>query len=164
MIGMSEKTHMGEALKKRILQEHFEGPAVEAMLNLLVAADYMAQKADEICSEFGISRGQFNVLRILKGVHPDGHPRCEIMRRMLERAPDVTRLVDRLEAQGLAVRDRSKEDRRLSITRITPAGIALLVRMTPRMKEMGDHFAERVSRRDCRELSRICEGLYGEDS
>ena len=155
---------MGEALKKRISQDSFESPAVEAMLNLLVASDYMAQKADEACAEFDITRGQFNVLRILKGVYPEGHPRCEIIRRMLEKAPDVTRLVDRLEEQGLAVRDRCKVDRRLSITRITAAGIALLEKMAPRMKQMGDHFAERVSRRDCRELSRICEGLYGEDS
>lgn len=155
---------MGATLKKRISQEVFESPAVEAMLNLLVAADYMARKADDVCGAFGITRGQFNVLRILKGVHPGGHPRCEIIRRMLERAPDVTRLVDRLEAQGLVVRDRSKKDRRLSIARITPEGIALLAKMAPRMKELGNHFAERVSRRDCRELSRICEGLYGEDN
>jgi len=154
---------MGEALKKRISQEKFESPAVEAMLNLLVASDYMARKADEACAEFGITRAQFNVLRILKGVYPDGHPRCEIIRRMLEAAPDVTRLVDRLEAQGLVVRDRCKEDRRLSIARISKEGIALLEKMEPRMKEMGDHFAQRVSLRDCRELSRICEGLYGED-
>ena len=155
---------MGEALKKRINHETFESPAAEAMLNLLVAAGYIARMADEICAGFGITRGQFNVLRILKGVHPDGHPRCEIVRRMLETAPDVTRLIDRLEAQDLVVRDRSKEDRRLSLTRITREGIALLGKMDPRMKEMRDHFAARVSRRDCRELSRICEGLYGEDS
>jgi len=154
---------MGEALKKRILQDHFDSPSVEAMLNLLVAADYMGRKADEVCAGFGITRGQFNVLRILKGAYPDGHPRCEIIRRMLERAPDVTRLVDRLESLKLVVRDRAKEDRRLSIARITPAGIDLLEKMEPRMKEMRDHFSERVSRRDCRELSRICEGLYGED-
>ncbi len=153
---------MGEALKQRIHQQHFDSPSVEAMFNLWIAADYMAQKADAVCAEFGISRAQFNVLRILKGVHPDGHPRCEIMRRMLEKAPDVTRLVDRLEAQGLALRDRSEDDRRLSITKISPAGLELLEKMEPGMKAMGDHFAERVSRRDCRELSRICEGLYGE--
>ena len=153
---------MGEALKKRINQQRFESPAVEAMFNLLIAADYMAQMAEEICAEFGISRAQFNVLRILKGVHPDGHSRCEIIKRMLEKAPDVTRLVDRLESQGLAARDRCKEDRRLSITRISLEGIELLEKMAPRMKHMGDHFASRVSLRDCRELSRICEGLYGE--
>lgn len=134
------------------------------MLNLLVAADHMRQKAEEACAPFGITLPQFNVLRILRGVHPDGHPRCEIIRRMVERAPDVTRLVDRLEKQGFAVRARSDEDRRRSVTRITPEGLALLDRIDPHMREVSAYFAERVSRRDQRELSRICEGVYGEES
>jgi len=133
------------------------------MLNLVVAADHFRMKVESICEEFEISDGQYNVLRILRGVHPQGHSRCEIRQRMLERAPDVTRLVDRLETQGLAARDRSEKDRRLSITRITPKGLGLLDRMQPRMQELNTYFSERVSRRDCRELSRICEGFYGEE-
>ena len=113
---------MSDVLKNRIQQQRFESPAVEAMLNLLVAADFMARKTDEVCASFQVTRSQFNVLRILKGAHPDGHARCDIIRRMVEQSPDITRLVDRLESQGLAIRDRSGEDRRLSITRITPAG------------------------------------------
>jgi DNA-binding MarR family transcriptional regulator len=154
---------MGEALSKRISQEKFESPQQEAMLNLLVAADYLRGKLDEVFAQFGISSGQYNVLRILKGAHPDGHPRCEIIRRLVEKAPDVTRLVDRLEAQGLAERDRSETDRRLSITRITEKGLALLSTVEPSMREVAHHFTERVSLKDCRELSRICEGLYGEE-
>lgn len=154
---------MGEALKKRLRQERFQSPAQEAMLNLFVASDYLHQRAERICSGLGITLAQFNVLRILRGAHPGGYPRCDILRRMVERAPDVTRLVDRLEAQGLALRDRSEEDRRLSITRIAPAGLELLEKMEPGIDQLASFFAERVSRRDCRELSRICEGIYGEE-
>jgi DNA-binding MarR family transcriptional regulator len=154
---------MGDALKKRISQENFESPQVEAMLNLLVASDHLRARLDEVFAEFGISSGQYNVLRILRGVYPDGHSRCEILRRLLERAPDVTRLVDRLEAQGLAERDRSDSDKRLSITRITRKGLQLIDSIIPRLANLEQHFSERVSLRDCRELSRICEGLYGEE-
>ena len=153
---------MGEALKKRISQENFVSPKQEAMLNLLVAADFLRNKLEEVFSQFGISRGQYNVLRILRGAHPDGRSRCEIIQRLLERAPDVTRLVDRLEVQGLAERDRSEADRRLSITRITPKGLELVAALEPSRRELERYFTERVSQRDCRELSRICEGLYGE--
>jgi DNA-binding MarR family transcriptional regulator len=153
---------VGEALKKRIAQEHFKSPQMEAMLNLLIASDHLRVKLDEVFAQFGISSGQYNVLRILKGAHPDGHSRCEIMRRLLERAPDVTRLVDRLEAQGLAERDKSESDRRLSITRITRKGLDLVSDLEPSRREVERYFSERVSRKDCRELSRICEGLYGE--
>ena len=155
---------MGDALRKRILQDKFESPVIEAVFNLVVAADHVRATTDKVCEAFGISASQYNVLRILRGVHPGGHPRCEIARRMLERAPDITRLIDRLEAQGLVERDRSQSDRRLSISRITQKGLALLTRMNPRIRDLNIYFSERISRRDRRELSRICEGIYGEDA
>jgi DNA-binding MarR family transcriptional regulator len=155
---------MGEALKKRIKQTaDFASPAEEAMLNLMVAADHVRSRLDRVCAESGLTHGQYNVLRILRGVYPEGHPRCEIAARMLEKAPDVTRLVDRLEAQGLVERERSEEDRRLSVTRITKKGLGVLDKMDSALGEIKRYVGERVSRRDCRELSRICEGLYAED-
>ena len=155
---------MGDVLKRRIKQTAaYSSPAEEALLNLMVAADHVRGHFDRVCADFKITHGQYNVLRILRGVHPEGHPRCEIAARMLEKAPDVTRLVDRLEAQGLVERDRSGEDRRLSITRITKKGLALLEEMDAALEQANRYFSERVSRRDCRELTRICEGLYAED-
>jgi DNA-binding MarR family transcriptional regulator len=154
---------MGDALKKRVQQESFESPMQEALLNLLVTADYLREQMDRACAELDITPAQYNVLRILRGVYPEGHPRCDIARRMIERAPDVTRLVDRLEKRGLVERDRSAADRRLSLTRITPAGLELLDRLAPRLAALESHLAERLSLRDRRELSRICEGIYGEE-
>lgn len=155
---------MGDALKKRLKQSaDFGSPAEEAVLNLMVAADHVRGRLERTCSDFGITPGQYNVLRILRGAHPAGHPRCEIAARLLEKAPDVTRLVDRLESQGLVSRDRSEEDRRLSVTRITRKGLELLERMEPAMDEANKYFKERVSRQDCRVLTRICEGIYTEE-
>ena len=153
---------MGEALKKRIKQNNFESSIQEALLNLLVAANDVREQVDRACSDHGVTLGQYNVLRILKGAHPHGHPRGEIADRMIERSPDVTRMVERLEQRGLVARDRSEEDRRLSITCITPKGLELLDQLRPRIDEVHRYFAERVSLRDRRELSRICEGIYGE--
>jgi DNA-binding MarR family transcriptional regulator len=153
---------LGEALRKRISQERFESPALEAMLNLFVAVDHLRGKVSDVCGRFGITHGQYNVLRILRGAHPDGHPRCEISRRMIEKAPDVTRLVDRLEAMELVERVRSADDRRLSIAKITPKGLQLLKDMDPEIKGIAGYFSSRVSRRDCEEISRICEVIYQE--
>jgi DNA-binding MarR family transcriptional regulator len=153
---------MGLALSNRIKQVRFESPAHEAFLNVLVAADHLRTQVGKICEEFGLTNGQYNVLRILRGVYPDGHPRCEIAARMLERAPDVTRLVDRLEAQGLVERDRSELDRRLSITRITPAGLRLLDLMERSFQEMFQTFSAKLSVEDCTNLSTLCEMIYAE--
>lgn len=153
---------MGEALSRRIKQARFDSPAQEAMLNLMVASDYVREHVDRVCSEHGITHGQYNVLRILRGAHPEGHPRCEIALRMIERAPDVTRLVDRLERQGFVERVRSEDDRRLSITRITAKGLDILEQMSPKLEDFQRRFGAKLSKQDCRELSRICETLYDE--
>lgn len=154
---------MGEALKRRLKQTtDFANPAQEAMLNLIVAADHVCMGLERVCAEFGITRPQYNVLRILRGVYPGGHPRTEIAARLLATAPDVTRLVDRLQAQGLVERDRVEEDRRLSITRITRQGLRLLEKMQPHISKEHERFSRTVSRRDCLELSRICENIYDE--
>jgi|ERR1043165_6950161 DNA-binding MarR family transcriptional regulator len=153
---------MGEALKRRIKQAKFDSPVKEAIFNLMVAADFVREQMDRVCAGHGLTHGQYNVLRILKGVYPEGHPRCEIAGRMLERAPDVTRLVDRLEKQGLAERDRSERDRRHSITRITKKGLALIDELNREVGELFKLFGVKLTRQDARELSRICEGIYEE--
>src|SRR5262245_12251029 len=109
---------MGDALRRRLRQERFESPAQEALLGLLLSAEHVRDRMDKLCAEWKLTPSQYNVLRILRG-SPAGLPRCEIARRMIDRAPDVTRLVDRLERRGLVERDRSDADRRLSLTRIT---------------------------------------------
>ena len=154
---------MGEALRRRIRSEKFDGPLQEALLNLLVAADHVRQAVNKTCIGHGLTIGQYNVLRILRGA-PHGHPRSEILRRMVEPAPDVTRLVDRLEARGLVERDRSDKDRRLSITRITPKGLAMLERLDPDIASFHAWFESRVPPQECQHLNRICEGIYGPDT
>jgi DNA-binding MarR family transcriptional regulator len=154
---------MGEGLKQRIKQDRFESPVQEALLNLLVAADHLRNASQAVCEEQGITRGQFNVLRILKGVYPEGHPRCEIAVRMVERAPDITRLVDRLEKEGLVERSRAAEDRRLSVTRITKKGLQLLERISPHFELLSQELMRRLSAQEAKTLSALCERIYAEE-
>lgn len=153
---------MGEALKRRIKQERFESAAQEAFLNMLIVADHLREKLDKVCSKYGITHGQYNVLRILRGVYPEGHPRCEISARLLERAPDVTRMVDRLEKEGYVERNRSVEDRRLSLTRITKKGLKLIDKLTPEIETMNSIFGK-FTKQELRVVSEICERIYDEE-
>jgi DNA-binding MarR family transcriptional regulator len=151
---------VGEGLKKRLRQTRFEGAVHEATLNLLVAAGHVQGLLDRALERHGVTTAQFNVLRILRGARPDGFPRCEIARRMVERAPDVTRLIDRLATQGLVERVRSESDRRLSLTRITRKGLEALERIQPDFEAVHRSLAGRLGAKDARELSRLCEALY----
>jgi len=81
----------GPNTERRLKQEKFSSVEQEGLLNLFIASNYLHSKLDAICCGFKITLAQFNVLRILKGAHPEGYPRGEIIRRMVEPAPDVTR-------------------------------------------------------------------------
>jgi DNA-binding MarR family transcriptional regulator len=153
---------MGSALDERIKQRSYRSEGQRALLNLLVAYDFLRQQMDAICEPFRVTPSQFNVMRILRGAHPEGYPRHEISERMLERAPDITRIVDRLEKQGLVERTKAETDRRLSLTRITQKGIALLKRMDEPVDEIHRAFEKRLGARTCKQLSKICESIYTE--
>jgi DNA-binding MarR family transcriptional regulator len=81
---------------------------------------------DRVLGPRGLSLTQYNVLRILRGAGAEGLCRNEIGDRLITRMPDVTRLLDRMEAAGLVTRARSTEDRRLVRTSLTRTGRALV--------------------------------------
>jgi DNA-binding MarR family transcriptional regulator len=153
---------MGDVLRKRLLQSRFESPSHEAVLSLLVASGNVRDRLERICAQHELSLGQYNVLRILAG-HPEGYARGDIARRLIERAPDVTRLIDRLERAGLVERSGSERDRRLSITRLTRRGLKRIEEMGAAIQQVNDDIAARLSPRETRELSRLCEKLLEED-
>lgn len=151
---------MTEALSRRLKQARFSSPQQEALLSLAVAAGSINDLIDGVCEKHGLTRPQYNVLRILRGVYPEGHPRCEIAMRMIERAPDVTRLVDRLQAQGLVRRNRGSRDQRQAITRITPKGLKLLETIQPHLEAESDRLLRRLNEEDCHELARLCALIF----
>ena len=152
---------MGTILKKRLKQKKFDSAEQEALLNILVTANFLRLKIDNACSKYGITATQFNVLRILKGKYPEGYPRREIIGRMIEPAPDVTRLIDRLIKQGLVERFTSSDDRRLSLARITKKGIKVLGKTKPLVDNLYDLISDNLTTGEIKRLSTSLEKIYG---
>jgi DNA-binding MarR family transcriptional regulator len=153
---------MGKALNTWLKLTKEPPLSEEVILNIYVAAHFLQSKTEKLCSKFGITVIQYNVLRILKGAYPQGHPRCEIISRMIGSSPDITRLIDRLEKQGLVERIRTKEDRRLSVTRITAKGLKLVERIQPHLDDINKKFTANLTEDDCRKLSALTEKIYSE--
>src|SRR6185312_526176 len=103
----------------------FELIEEEAMLNIVRTAEVLQRAIADFLDGFGLSPVQYNVLRILRGAGPAGATCSQIGKRMLTHDPDITRLLDRMEARGLIARARDGADRRAVITRITETGLAL---------------------------------------
>lgn len=114
-------------LKEELRQEKpFRSLEQEAFLNLIRTSSVVADEFERALRPYGLSTAQFNVLRILQGAGPQGLCRNEVRSRMLTRMPDMTRLLDRMEATGLVERKREGEDRRMVMTRITEKGSKIL--------------------------------------
>ena len=101
----------------------------EAFLNLARTASELGDSLELLLKTYGISAAQYNVLRILRGAGPAGLCRNEIRDRLVARMPDVTRLLDRLEALGYVRRQRDTDDRRQVATFLTDVGADLLARL-----------------------------------
>lgn len=101
-------------------------PAERAFLDLLRSAAVIGQDHARFLDPYGLTPAQYNVLRILRGAHPETLPCSEVGARLVAPGPDVTRLLDRLEAAGLVRRERDPGDRRVVRAGISEEGLARL--------------------------------------
>ena len=154
---------MGDILKQWLKQTKFESLDQEVALNIFVTSYFLRSKHDEVMNKHGLTMPQYNVLRILKGVYPEGHPRCDIISRMIEPAPDVTRIIDRLLKDKLVKRFNSSEDKRLSMTRITEKGIKLVEEVHPEVQALGQYVSSTLSNTEKKQLSDLLEKVYGSE-
>ena len=88
-------------LSDLIKQEQFESPDQEALLNVLVTSSWILTALAATMAPYGVTPAQYNVLRILRGSHPQRLTCSALGQRLLDRTPDVTRLLNRLERHGL---------------------------------------------------------------
>ena len=114
----------------------FELIEQEAVLNIMRTAEVLSRHNGAFLREYQLSEAQYNVLRILRGAEPTGATCSQIGERMITRDPDITRLLDRLESRGLVNRERSKEDRRVVVSRISAAGLTLLGAMDEPLRKV----------------------------
>ncbi len=95
-------------------------------MNIVRTASVLEAALERVLKPAGLTVAQYNVLRILRGAQPEGLCRNEVRDRMLTRMPDMTRLLDRMEAAGLVTRTRSDHDRRVVTTQLSDEGRRLL--------------------------------------
>lgn len=111
-------------------------PEQVAFAAVLRAAGRLVQEVEALLKPCGISPAQYNVLRILRGAQPEGLSCSGIAARMINRDPDMTRLLDRMELRGWVVRERQRADRRVVVVQIGPEGLRLLAELDEPVLEL----------------------------
>ena len=131
-------------------------------MSILRTANYLRTFCSPIFDLHSITPQQYNVLRILRGAGQEGLPTLQIAERMIEHAPGITRLLDRLEAKKLVRRERPSGNRRQVLCYVTKAGLDLVRELDGPMQEQAVEALRSLKKSEIDELIRLLERARNE--
>lgn len=158
---MDSKNEHGSNAVSATSGPKYRSPTQAAVVGLFRVSDGIRRQLGQAVVNEGITLQQFNVLRILRGARPEGLATLDIAERMLERAPGVTRLLDRLGKAGLVQRERDTEDRRRVVVEITREGLSLLERVDGPFEAMEDSVLESLEPHEIEQLAELLQRALG---
>jgi len=147
-------------IEDEIKQAKFRSFHQKAALNLIFTANWMLGKQQEFFKPFGITTSQFNILRILRGQHPNKISGVEIKSRMLDRNSDIPRLLDRLVKKNLILKTICASDKRAADVSITEEGLELLKQIDTVIEEL-ELKQVKLSEADAAQLSNLLDRCRG---
>jgi DNA-binding MarR family transcriptional regulator len=113
----------------------FDSLEQEVFLNLWRTYDRLRALEDQLFGRYDLTPQQYNGLRLLRAEHPATLPTLGLADRLVSRAPDITRMLDKLEQRGLIARERPADNRRTVRVGITAIGLALLKEIAAPLRE-----------------------------
>lgn len=133
----------------------FDSTEQEVFLNLWRTYDRLRQFEDELFGQHDLTAQQYNLLRLLRADHPELQPTLSLANRLVSRAPDITRMLDKLEQRGLIARAKQAGDRRTVLIGITRPGIDLLTQLAEPLQECHRRQLGHLSETNLRKLARL---------
>ena len=118
--------------------KRFDSPEQEVYLNLWRTYDRLRAFEDELFNRHQLTAQQNNAMRLLRAAHPGKVATLNLATRLVSKAPDITRLIDRLVDRGFVDRERPAENRRMVMVGITEGGLALLDELAAEVRACHD--------------------------
>jgi DNA-binding MarR family transcriptional regulator len=133
----------------------FDSPEQEVFLSLWRTYDRLRALEEELFGRYDLTPQQYNALRLLAGERPGKLRTLDLAQRLVSRAPDITRLLDRLEQRRLIARNRPADNRRVVYVGITDEGVALLHDLREPIRECHARQLGHLTRKELKELSAL---------
>lgn len=146
------------SLEQDIRQKTFRSEFHKALLNLIYTHNVLINSSAGFFKSYGITRQQYNVLRILRGQQPAGATIQMIRERMLDKMSDASRIVERLRAKRLAARQPNAEDRRTVKITITEEGTSLLDAMEASIENL-EKGVRNLTEEEARQLNGLLDRI-----
>jgi len=141
-----------------IRQPKFASEHAKAAINILYTGSWIHNGNSARLKKHGITPEQYNVLRILRGSHPDKMMLAEITNRMIDKSSNATRLVEKLRQKGLVKREVCEANRRQVDISITDKGIALMKAVDAEEQKWIDTL-KGITKAEAVELNRLLDKL-----
>lgn len=148
------------ALEDDIKQNKFGSEYEKAAVNVLFTGSWLYNVNATRLKRHGITPEQFNVLRILRGSHPETMMLADITCRMIDRNSNATRLVEKLRQKGLVTREVCEDNRRQVDIGITDKGLNLLKKVD-QDAESWLALLKNITQAEAKELNRVLDKLRG---
>jgi DNA-binding MarR family transcriptional regulator len=148
-------------LQEALKTDRFRDEQHKATLNVLYTAYWFKSHLSVVFKEHGITEEQFNVMRILKGKHPEQMCVRDIASRMLEKNSNVPRIIDRLVAKKMVKRENSTEDKRETLISLTAKGMEQLDKVSKQVETKSNDIIN-LSDEEANQLHNLLEKLREE--
>ncbi|MCR9154867.1 MAG: MarR family winged helix-turn-helix transcriptional regulator [Croceimicrobium sp.] len=113
-------------IKEEIKQSQFRNAYQKAFINILYTNNWLEEQVRGLLKDEDLTKQQFNVLRILRGSHPEPLSTLQIRERMLDKMSDTSRIVDRLVKKDFVHKQTCPSDKRLVDVMISEGGLKKL--------------------------------------
>ena len=148
-------------IEDEINQKKFKNEYQKLAINLLFTSTWINTINMQSLKPHGISWQQFNILRILKGMHPKPATVKLLTERMIDKMSNASRLVEKLKKKGLVERQACDTDRRRVDIVITDAGMKLIAKASRDLeKDMFVNMAS-LSENEAAQLNGLLDKLRG---
>ncbi len=147
-------------LEEAIQQTKFTSVHHKVAVNLLYTAGWLQEKNKNFFKPYDLTNKQFNILRILRGHHPNKLSSAEIKNRMLDKNSDVSRLLDRLIVKKLIIKRQCDNDKRAADVIISDSGLSLLKQIDEHMDDT-DMAVLNLNKTEAAQLSELLDKCRG---
>jgi DNA-binding MarR family transcriptional regulator len=147
-------------IEKEIYSNKFENNHQKAIINLIYTYGWITNLLKQQLNKYKITLQQYNILRILRGQHPNPATINLLKERMLDKMSDASRIVDRLVQKELVNRCINNKDRRAVDILISQKGLDLLLKLDVEMSSK-NILDKNISNAEAAELSDLLDKMRG---
>lgn len=148
-------------LEEEIKQSKFKDEYHKLGVNIIYSASWMSTLHLHTLKIFNISVQQFNILRILKGRHPEPATVKLLTERMIDKMSNASRLVEKLKQKGLVERTSCPEDRRRVDIAITEKGTKIIEQASKILESEMEKSLSALNKKEAKQLNDLLDKMRG---